>query len=189
MTQVNPFGSRPAIPIPSPERPSATVASHDSVGGPGRLEPSDHVVDPHHGDSGGDGEGGGGMGGGVTPRRRGGVSGGGEDSPRNPLREAPTSSGNPCDANRPSPASRSRLSANRLPKPRPGSRQIRRRLDAGGDGGCRPVEQEPLDLGDDVFVAGVPLHRLRRALHVHQDDHTGAAVGAHLGHLRPDPGR
>src|SRR3954468_8038251 len=55
--------------------------------------------------------------------------------------------------------------------------------DAGRDGGFEPLGEERLDLGDNVVVAGILLHRPRLAEHVHEDD-GGATLGAQPTHLR-----
>jgi hypothetical protein len=46
--------------------------------------------------------------------------------------------------------------------------------------------QERADLGDDVVIRGLDLHRARLALHVHQAQ-VGARPGDRLGHVRVAP--
>ena len=58
---------------------------------------------------------------------------------------------------------------------------MRSRGDTGGHGGLGALGQEALDLGDDVVVARIVLHRARLAEHVHQAQ-VGAGVGHDLGH-------
>ena len=73
--------------------------------------------------------------------------------------------------------SSSRLCSTVLPKPIPGSTQIRSLVDPGGDRRLDPLGEEGADLGDDVVVARVVLHRPRVAEHVHEHD-GAAALGA-----------
>ena len=94
------------------------------------------------------------------------------------MRETPTSSGPSC-ARRGSARSSARLCASVLPKPMPGSSAMRSRGDARGHGDLGALGQERLDLGHDVVVARVVLHRARLAEHVHE-----AEVGAGAGHDR-----
>ena len=42
-------------------------------------------------------------------------------------------------------------------------------IDAGGKQGIATLAQIVADLGDDISIRRVVLHRLRRSLHVHQD--------------------
>ena len=65
----------------------------------------------------------------------------------------------------------------------PGSRQIRSSAIALRDGEREPLLEERGDLGGDVVVARVALHRPRLALHVHEAD-VRARVGDDAGELR-----
>ena len=86
------------------------------------------------------------------------------------FREAPTTTGRPIATISSRRRSSSRLCSRVLPKPIPGSSQIRSSAIAGLDGESEPLLEESLDLGDDVLVAGVFLHRPGLALHVHETD-------------------
>ena len=98
------------------------------------------------------------------------------------LREAPISTGRPSRASAGTPARRARLCSSVLPNPMPGSRMIRSGH-AGRDRGREALGQVVADLGHDVPVARIALHRARRAAHVHQ-----AHGGAALGHQRQQVG-
>ena len=97
--------------------------------------------------------------------------------PRKLLREVPTTIGRPSSRSSPSRRSSSRLCSTVLPKPIPGSTQIRSSsIPASIAAAIRAREERP-DLVDDVVVARVVLHRPRRAEHVHQHD-LAVALGA-----------
>src|SRR3954463_13895599 len=106
------------------------------------------------------------------------------------LREKPITTGRPSAVSSSSRRTSSKLCSTVLPKPIPGSRQIRssgmpaetatpsRRSRRGGPPpalALRPLLEEGGDLRGDVVVARIGLHRPRLALHVHQ-----AEVGARL---------
>ena len=99
------------------------------------------------------------------------------------LRLAPTTIGQPSEWNSARPFISSRLWATFLPKPKPGSIRIRSRAMPGVLRGRDPLLEPQIDLDQHVVVARVVLHRLRRALVVHQHDrhrrgrdHAGRAV-------------
>ena len=103
----------------------------------------------------------------------------------NDLRDVPITSGRPRSVSSSSRASSSRLCSSVLPKPIPGSSWIRSSATPAATANAHPLLEERLDVGDDVVVARIALHRARLAEHVHQ-----AAVDAAVGDEgRPGPGR
>ena len=84
------------------------------------------------------------------------------------FRETPTTTGRPIATISSSRRSSSRLCSSVLPKPIPGSSQIRSSAMPARDREGEPLLEEGLHLRDDVLVAGVVLHGPRLALHVHQ---------------------
>ena len=78
----------------------------------------------------------------------------------------------------------------------PGSRQIRSSGIPFGDGEREPLLEEGGDLGRDVVVARILLHRPRLAQHVHQadvrarvgDDAGELGIGTERGHVVDDLG-
>ncbi len=104
------------------------------------------------------------------------ASGSPRTRPSELLRERPTSTGRPSASSTSSLRTSSKFCSSVLPKPIPGSRLHALLGNALRHGGAQSLLQERLDLGDDVVVARVFLHRARLALHVHQ-----AEVGARLG--------
>ncbi len=88
--------------------------------------------------------------------------------PMKPLRDAPTTTG--WATSRGSARSNATLCSMDLPKPMPGVDDHRRHTTGEGAGGA--VAKRRGDLGDDVVVRRMVLHRLRRAEHVHR---SGAA--------------
>ena len=74
-----------------------------------------------------------------------------------------------------------------LPKPMPGSTQIRSRATPAATATSTRAARNARDLLDDVVVARVVLHRERRAEHVHQAE-VGAASGDHARRARDRPG-
>ena len=93
------------------------------------------------------------------------------------MRDVPTSTVKPSATISSRRRSSSRLCATVLPNPMPGSTVMRSSAMPSADGERGALLEERLDLGDDVVVARVDLHRLRVAEHVHE-----AAVAAVLGH-------
>ena len=102
------------------------------------------------------------------------------------LREVPTTSGRPSSRSSPSRRSSSRLCSSVLPKPIPGSSQIRSSPTPAAIADLDPLGQEGLDVVDDVVVGRVLLHRPRGPLHVHEDQ-AGIAIGAERRDLRDRP--
>ena len=100
--------------------------------------------------------------------------------PMNPLRDGPTMhrhAGRPGDSG--SRARSARLWATVLPNPSPGSATSSSSGIPASTAATRRSARKAPDLGHDVVVAGVVLHRRRRALHVHED-----VAGPGLGHER-----
>ena len=77
-----------------------------------------------------------------------------------------------------------RLCASRLPEADPGIGTEALARDAAGHRRLDPFGEEVAHLGHDVVVGGIVLHRLRLALHVHQDQ-----PGARLPHRLEHSGR
>ena len=110
-------------------------------------------------------------------------------APRNALRDVPTSTGTSTRATSSSSrARRSRLCADRLAEPDAGIGAQRVGGDAGVARDREPLDEEVADLGDDVVVAGLVLHRARLTLHVHRDvarHRASATTSSMSGSARP----
>ena len=98
------------------------------------------------------------------------------------FRESPTSTGRPSASRTSSRRTSSRLWATVLPKPIPGSRQIRASATPASTANREPFLQKRRDVGRDVVVARLELHRSRLPLHVHQAE-VGARVRDDAGQL------
>ena len=94
----------------------------------------------------------------------------------NDLREVPSTTGRPIAAISSEAAQQLEVVLERLAEADPRVQLHALLGDPGRHGGGEPLLEERLDVGDDVVVARVLLHRARLAEHVHQ-----AAVEAAVG--------
>ena len=125
-----------------------------------------------------------------TERRgeRAGARFGSKRRPSELLRESPTSTGRPSATRTSSRRTSSKFCAAVLPKPIPGSRQIRSSGIPAATANASRSSRNAATSDDDVVVARVGLHRARLALHVHQAE-VRTALGNDAGELGVAPQR